>query len=379
VPARRGPIFTEKAFYLEEFYGKSLLFALIPPSGERLAELDALVRTLRELKRNSTRCILVVSVAALPRLLRRLGRLVPRHDVPTFNPASGLRTRPYPPDSAITQIWRGLQAGAIVLAAVESGDAADLVVFARELAARLQVFKLLLLDRGGGLDSAAGDRLPFVELKRMRRVLAAERNPFRRAIIRAAGHALRDGVPSVNLTTPREVYDELFSYLGAGTLFTEQEYGDVSPIAVDEFEEAATLIKRGVDEGSLLPRNDDEIAGLLPSCFGYRVGDENLAGIVSLLTEPYRRERAGEITALYTLTRFQREGVAQELLRQVIAEARARRLHFLFACTAVDNAARFFARNKFRRVAQSQTPSAKWRGYDRSRIPRLFIFRHDLR
>ncbi|MGH7000411.1 MAG: hypothetical protein ACREEA_02785, partial [Stellaceae bacterium] len=219
-PARRGPVFTEKAFYLEEFYGKSLLFALIPPSGERLAELDALVRTLRELKRNSTRCILIASAAALPRLIRRLGRLAPRDDVPTFNPARGLRTRPYPPDSAITQIWRGLRAGALVIAAVEAGDAADLVVFARELAARLRVFKLLLLDRGGGLDGAGPDgqqvRLPFVEVKRLRRVLAGESSPLRRAIVRAAGHALKDGVPSVNLTAPREVYDELFSFLGAG-------------------------------------------------------------------------------------------------------------------------------------------------------------------
>ena len=44
--------FVEKSFYLEEFYGKSLLFALVPPAGDRLAELDSLVRTLRELKRN---------------------------------------------------------------------------------------------------------------------------------------------------------------------------------------------------------------------------------------------------------------------------------------------------------------------------------------
>jgi N-acetylglutamate synthase-like GNAT family acetyltransferase len=377
--ARRGPVFTEKAFYLEEFYGKSLLFALIPPSGERLAELDAFVRTLRELTRNSTRCILIASAAALPRILRRLGRLAPRGDIPTFNPTSGLRTRPYPPDSAITRIWSGLRAGAIVIAAVESGDAADLIVFARELAARLRVFKLILLDRGGGLDSATGERLPFVEVKRLRRALAGETSPLRRALVRAAGHAIRDGVPSVNLATPREVYDELFSFLGAGTLFTEHQYGDVSPIAIDDFEEAATLIRRGQDEGSLLPRDDDEIARLLPSCFGYRVGDENLAGIVSLLTEPYRRERAGEITGLYTLTRFQREGVAHELMREVVAEARARRLHYVFACTAEDNAARFFSRLKFRRVSARETPAAKWRGYDRTRIPRLLIFRHDLR
>jgi len=377
--ARRGPVFTEKTFYLEEFYGKSLLFALVPPSGERLAELDALARTMRELRRNQTRCIVIASAAAMPRVMRRLGRMAPRGEIPSFNPARGLRTRPYPPDSTIAQIWQHLRAGLIVTAAVAGGDAADLVVFARELASRLRVFKLLLLERAGGLTGPDGNRLPFVEIKRLRRALANERVPLRRAIVRAARLAIEDGVASVNLSAPRDVYDELFSFSGAGTLFTEHQYGDVRAVSIDDFEEVEALIHRGQEDGFLLPRADQEIARLLPSCFGYRVGDEHLAGIVSLLTEPYRRERAGEITALYTLTRFQREGVAAELIGRVLDEARARRLRYVFACTSEDRASRFFARLKFRRVSAESVAAAKWRGYDRSRIPRLSIFRLDLK
>jgi len=201
---------------------------------------------------------------------------------------------------------------------------------------------------------------------------------LRRSIIRAARLAIEDGVASVNLVAPRDVYEEVFSFIGAGTLFTEYQYGDVRPIAIDDFEEVEALIHRGQDEGYLLPRPDEAIARLLPSCFGYRVGDEHLAGIVSLLTEPYRRDRAGEITALYTLTRFQREGVAAELIREVLKEARARRLRYVFACTSEDRAARFFSRLKFRRVAPNAVSAAKWRGYDRARIARLTIFRSDL-
>jgi len=378
-PPRRGPVFTEKTFYLEEFYGKSLIFALVPPVGERLVQLDGLVRTLRELKRNQTRCIVIAAATAIPTLIRRLGRLAPREEIPSFNPANGLRTRPYPPDSAISEIWRGLRAGSVVVASAETEYAADFVVFARELASRLRVFKLLLLDRAGGLENADGDRLPFVEIKRMRYALAHEKSPLRRSIIRAARLAIEDGVASVNLVAPRYVYDELFSFIGAGTLFTERQYGDVRPVAIDDFEEVEALIRRGQDEGFLLPRADEDIARLLPSCFGYRVGDEHLAGIVSLLTEPYRRERAGEITALYTLTRFQREGVAAELIREVLVEARARRLRYVFACTSEDRAARFFARLKFRRVVADAVAPAKWRGYDRTRIARLMIFRFDFK
>jgi N-acetylglutamate synthase-like GNAT family acetyltransferase len=296
-----------------------------------------------------------------------------------FNPAKGLRTRPYPPDSAVTEIWHGLRAGSIVVAGAETNDPVDLVVFAQELASRLSVFKLIVLDRAGGLADADGKRLSFVEIRRLRRALQGERSPTRRAIVRAAGRAVQDGVASVNLASPRQVYEELFSFVGTGTLFTESGYGHIRQISIDDFEEVEALIIRGQNEGFLLTRSEDEIARLLPSCFGYRVGDEHLAGIVSLLTEPYRRERAGEITAPYTLTRFQGEGVANELVTEVLKEARARRLRYVFACTSEERAARFFERLKFRQVGLPEVSPAKWRGYDPARIARLSIFRYDFR
>lgn len=375
---RPAPVFTEKTFYLEEFYGKSLLFALIPPAGLRISDYDSLVQTLRELRRNQTRCVVVVPPSGLPKLMRRLGRLAPKEPPPVFNPSEGLRSRPYPPDSAVAEIWQRLRAGKVVVVSMSRDDADDLTVFARELASRLRVFKLLMLERGGGLIGSSGERLSFVEVKRIRRVMRNVRSKARRAIVRAAMHALEDGVGSVNLVAPRDVYEELFSFIGAGTLFTEMQYGFVRPVSIDDFEEVEALILRGQEEGFLLRRSPDQIARILPSCFGYRIGDEHLAGICSLLTEPYRRDRAGEITAMYTLTRFQGEGVAAELVREVVKEARARRLKYVFACTSEDRASRFFARLGFRSASPGELPAAKWRGYDAARIARLSIFRSDL-
>jgi N-acetylglutamate synthase-like GNAT family acetyltransferase len=371
-------LFDEKSFYLEEFYGKSLLFALIPPSGERLGELDSLVRTLRELHRHQTRCIVIVASDTLARVMRRLGRLAPTAEPPVFNPGAGLRSRPYPPDSAVAQIWRALSAGSIVLAAADTNKPGDFTVFAAELASRLRVFKLILLDRQGGLTGAGGERMSFLELSRIATVVRKQRTARRRAELREVARALRDGVGSVNLVAPRAVYDELFSFIGTGTLFTERQYGFVRPISIDDFEEVEALILRGQREGHLLARSREEIAQLLPSCFGYRVGDEHLAGVCSLLTERYHRERAGEITALYTLTRYAGEGVAVELVNQILNEARERPLRYVFACTAEERAAKFFARIGFRLVGPRDIPPSKWRGYDRARMSRLEIFRYDL-
>ena len=372
-----GPL-NEKAFYLEEFYGKGLLFALIPPAGQRLTDLNSLARALRELVRNQTRCILIAGEEMLPRVLRRMGRIAPRQPPPIFNPTHGLRTRPYPPDSAVTQIWRMLRAGRIAVAGARTSNAEDLTVFAQEMASRLDVFKLVLIDRQGGLTEPDGRRDSFVQIRQINGLARRERSRMRRAILRAARRALEDGVNSVNLTAPRSVYEELFSFIGTGTLFTRAAYGSVKSIALEDFEEAEAMIKRGQDEGSLLTRTDEEIARILPSCFGYRVADEHLAGICSLLTEPYHRERAGELTALYTLTRFQGEGVGVELVREVLKEARERKLRYVFACTSEEHAARFFKRLKFRKVGPDQVPAAKWRAYNRERIKRLSIFRLEL-
>ncbi len=374
---REAPPLNEKAFYLEEFYGKALLFALIPPAGQRLSDLDSLARAMRELVRNQTRCILIAAEDVLPRVLRKIGRIAPRHPPPIFDPTRGLRSRPYPPDSAVTQIWRVLRAGRIAVAGARTSNAEDLTVFAQELASRLDVFKLVLLDRQGGLTEPDGTRDSFVQMRQIGRLARRERSRLRRVMLRAAMRALKGGVNSVNLASPRNVYEELFSFVGTGTLFTAAAYGSVKSIALEDFEEAEAMIKRGQDEGLLLTRTDEEIDRILPSCFGYRVADEHLAGICSLLTEPYHRERAGELTALYTLTRFQGEGVGAELVHEILKEARERKLRYVFACTSEEHAARFFKRLKFRKVRPADVPAAKWRDYNRERIKRLSIFRFD--
>jgi N-acetylglutamate synthase-like GNAT family acetyltransferase len=372
------PVFSEKNFYLEEFYGKSLVFALVPPAGDRTAELRSLHRTLRELRRNQTRCLVTASPAAMTHLTRRLGRIAPTGGPLRFNPAAGIRSRPYPPDSAISAIWEALRSNPIVLIEVEAREPTSLVSFAHRLAGRLRVFKLLLLDRAGGLVDNSGNRHSFVQIGRVACLLRSIRSAHRRLLVRAARHAIDAGVASVSLVAPDQVYEELFSFSGTGTIFTEGGYGNARPISIDDFEEVEALIIRAQNEGFLLSRNRQEIARLLPSCFGYRIGDEHLAGVASLLTEPYRRDRAGEITALYTLTRFQGGGVAAELINELIHEARRRRLHYLFACTTEERAASLFEHMGFYRVEPGDVPPAKWRGYDRKRIALLNIFRCDL-
>src|SRR5260370_6447351 len=108
----------------------------------------------------------IVAPRGLQRVRGRRGTRGPREPPPMIDPTSGLRTRPYPPDSAVAKIWHALKAGSIVVASTSTNDPEDLMVFAQELASRLRVFKLIVLDRGGGLVTEDGERMSFVEAKR---------------------------------------------------------------------------------------------------------------------------------------------------------------------------------------------------------------------
>jgi N-acetylglutamate synthase-like GNAT family acetyltransferase len=200
----------------------------------------------------------------------------------------------------------------------------------------------------------------------------------RRRTLKVVKETLEGGVRSVNLCALDDLPNELFTYEGKGTLFTEEDYCRVERLGIDEFEEVERLIKRGQREGYLKVRTPEEIATLLLHGYGASIGDGHLAGICALETEPYRRERAGELVGLYTITRFKGEGVGARLVERVFADAADMGLRYVFACTTEDRAAAFFERQEFERVAPKDVPKVKWKKYDRKRLKRLHVLKREV-
>ena len=349
-----GEPFTEKAFYLADFRGRTLAVA---GGADVLADPSPLRSVFAELEQNQTRITLFTHDAALASAL----------DTPVVA---------LPPERALGSLWRALRKAPRVALLVESGE--GFASACRALAVSLRLSKLIFLDPRGALVRGDGARLSFVDLEELAGLLA---NPIgdaglRAPLLREIDAALRGGIDAVNLCTAAGLDEELFSYAGSGTLFTEGRYVEVRPLGIDDFAAASDLFARGVAEGFLALRSEPEVDRVLAHGYGAFVERSHLAGIGALV--PHAESGTGEIASLYTLTRFLGEGIGGYIVSALCQVARERGYPRVFACTTSERVAGFFDRNGFRRVAAGEIPTEKWRDYDPARRARVLCLLRDL-
>jgi amino-acid N-acetyltransferase len=354
-PRAPAPPFTEKGFYLEEFHGKTV--AIAAPAAELRAPAP-LAKVVDELTANGTWVLLLSTErAALEPLVgeRVLSMAMPRLE---------------------GTVWRELRS-ASRLGIVMAGSMAFAPACC-EAAVRLGLTKLVWIDREGGVQLPDGQRASFVHLDELRELLTLHPQTVARrtTLLREIESMLVGGVPAVNVCTLDGLHDELFTYDGSGTLFTEERYVVVRRLGLDDFDAASNLIARGTDEGYLAPRSPAQLDELLASAFGAFIEGYHLAGIGALLVD--HPARCAEVASLYTLTRFLGEGVGAQIVSHTLARARELGLAYVYACTISERVAGFFERNGFHRVPSHTLPAAKWRGYDPARRATLLCLRRDL-
>lgn len=346
--------FSEKGFYLAEFRGRTLAVAARAEDLARPAPLELL---LKELAANATRVVLVTTEAGLAAELaggEPLDARAPRLE---------------------GSVWRAL-ARAPHTSVVASDE--DFLHAWREIAVRLGLHKVLVVDPVGGLPRRDGSSSSFVDLAELRRWLRerGHEDGSRAGLLREIELALSAGVGAVNLCSLDGLADELFTYAGSGTLFTRERYVLVRKLGLDDYDLADDLLARGVAEGYLVPRSPEQVEQVLVAGMGAFVEGSHLAGIGALLEHP--EDGAGEIASLYTLTRFVGEGIGAHLVRFALERARERGLSYVFACTTAERVVGFFGRQGFRTVEPGGIPASKWRDYDPERRARLRCLRIDL-
>jgi amino-acid N-acetyltransferase len=347
--------FSEKEFYLEEFHGKTV--AIAAPAAD-LRQPARLAQVIDELTHNETNVVLLSTERSA------LEPLVGGHVLSMATPRlEGTVWR---------QLRESFRVGLVVAGSLAFAPAC------REATVRLGISKLVWIDRDGGIVRGNGERVSFVHLEELREILAAgaPRVERRAALLREVEAMLVAGVPAVNVCSLEGLHDELFTYAGSGTLFTDERYVLVRKLGLDDFDAAHDLIARGTAEGYLAPRSQEQLDALLASGFGAFVEGYHLAGIGALLVDSL--SRCAEIASLYTLSRFLGEGVGANLVAYALARARERGLDYVYACTTSEGVGRFFKQQGFRSVSPDEIAPSKWRGYDPERRARIGCYRLEL-
>jgi amino-acid N-acetyltransferase len=346
---------SEKDFYLRSFRHRAILFHL-----SRDYEPSHIVETVDELSANGT--LVVVSSRNWDA----------RSEPILLNATRGPRW------------WRDLarisstlvETGVAQIARPQSAGRTEAMAGSCRLATVLGIRKLVVVDPRGGLSSPRGTR-SFVNAPAAARLLREQRSvaPWTKGEIRRFIEAVRGGVGSINLTTAEGLAQELFSYEGAGTLLTADDYCQIERLGADDFAEALAMLARGEREGFLLPRTPEQRARILLGGHGAWFEGRRLAGIGALEAAAYAKYGLGEVVGLYTITRFQGEGVGVKIVDRLVEVASGLGLGALFACTSSPKAALFFERVGFVEVATSRVPRLKWKG---RRGPRPRVFWRDL-
>jgi amino-acid N-acetyltransferase len=353
----------ERAFYVEEFAASTIVVSLAEPDDATVA---AASRVAGSLGLGGSRLVLVVGggQGAGDRLSASLPRPAALVDAAPAQLAGGW----------LAELWLTLTDGGVAVVTVDEGREAQV---AAELAVDLRALKLVVTDDGGGWGRPPRSFADVASHASAYRNQLAERQGG--AVVAAVDRALAGGVTNVNLCRAADLDLELFTFDGAGTLFTSGGYLTLGPLRVDDLTAVERLVAQGVADGLLRPRTRHEIARLAIDGLGARVvGSGHLAGIVSLETDRYRAERMGEVACLYTVSRFSGAGAGALLLDGLVDRAREQGLLSVFAVTVSDAAAAFFTRRAFREADHDAVPAAKWDGYDGVRRAEARVFVRDV-
>lgn len=335
----------ERAFFREEFRRRTVVIAV------REHPVVTVVPAVTELLAGDCRVVIIVDgtdasdrpgAREIDLLATALGA------APISMPASS---------DALAQLWTGLEDTGLRVVGVD-GDPA---LRAAELAVALGVSKLVLTDAAGGLAKS------FASLEDLDRTALS-----RPVVAQAVREALEGRVAGVNVCRAVDLDTELFTFDGAGTLFTIDAYVQVARLGADDLPVVEQLVARGVAEGHLRPRSRAAVVRLALDGLGARVGAQrHLAGFGALETGPYVAEGVAEVTCLYTVNRYVGEGVGGRLVDGLVEAARRSGVSAVFACTASERAAALFERVGFATVPTERLPAAKWVDYDIERRQRI--------
>ncbi|MEO5339731.1 MAG: GNAT family N-acetyltransferase [Magnetococcus sp. MYC-9] len=373
--------FSERAFFLKAFQGSCLTFVISRGSDLTPAALTVLLQVIREVvtgRADGEGGRVLLLFEDLPAVCQPLESLF----LPLAPHLSRLRVSN--PHHVPPALWQARERGGLVAIGIQAETLQQFEENILAFALVLRMSRLVWLDGAGGITDGGGRTVGFLSRSRLSEKVR-EGRCGRHRLLQLFQSLLAGGITAISLCRVAELDQELFTYQGMGSFFSCRPYCRVRRLGLDDFEHAVALIRKGEQEGFLLPRSEEALAGLLAGSYGAFILEGRLAGLCALETVPYQTDRAGEIVSLYTLTRFQGAGIGGQLLGHMVHDAKRQGLRTLFACTRHERVADFFLhcrfgrhRLVFRRVDPDQVPQTKWQSYDPIRKKQILCLQLNL-
>ncbi|MFN8392726.1 MAG: GNAT family N-acetyltransferase [Bdellovibrionota bacterium] len=163
------------------------------------------------------------------------------------------------------------------------------------------------------------------------------------------------------------LFQEIFSHIGKGTLFTEDYPNVIRRAELADVIDIAVLMKPSVAAGVILPVPEDEIAAHIESFFVYTV---NGAIVASARLADYGE--GCELAKFSTLPRFQGKGRARQLAIEMIEAARKLKKQYVFALSIEPKMWQFFEALGFHEAPRESFPLGWREGYDLHRPSKGF-------
>ncbi len=163
------------------------------------------------------------------------------------------------------------------------------------------------------------------------------------------------------------LFQEIFTHRGRGTLLTNEYPNIIRRGRLRDVFDISRLLRPYIEDGTILPASEDEVAEQINSYFVYTV---NNAIVAAAQLVDYGT--AAALSKFCTLPRYQGKGRARKLAKKMIAAAKAQDKERVFALSISPRMWSFFARLGMREVPRETLPDEWKKDYDFSRPSRAF-------
>ena len=231
---------------------------------------------------------------------------------------------------------------------------------AETVAVSLGADKLIFLDRPPGLEAADGTliRQGTVASAQGLDIADAEQRRLRDAACRACERGVGRS-HLISFEKEGALLEELFTHDGSGTLIAQNPYEQARPAEIEDIASIVELIRPLEDSGILVRRSRERLEEEIGH-FSILERDGRVIACAALY--PYDAEKVGEIACVATHADYRGAGRAEQLLRELLAQAKKRSLSHVFVLTT--QSTHWFLEQGFEVASPEQLPGEKQRFYN---------------